>query len=119
MVALVERERCAEAEQHQCDDKRVEVSAAAVAELVQAVRVFAGAALAEEQQGLVRGVGHQCTDSASIDELPVMMYPVNFATAMPALAARAAMIALVLPELDIAQLLIWILVVQLVFKDRP
>jgi hypothetical protein len=48
-----------------------------------------------------------------------MMYPVNFATAMPALAARAAMIALVLPELDIAQLPIWILVVQLVFKDRP
>jgi hypothetical protein len=44
---------------------------------------------------------------------------VNFATAMPALAARAAMIALVLPELDIAQLLIWILVVQRVFKDRP
>jgi hypothetical protein len=55
----------------------------------------------------------ECTYSASIDELPVMMYPVNFATAMPALAARAAMIARVLPELDMAQLLICVLIVQL------
>jgi hypothetical protein len=61
----------------------------------------------------------ECTDSASIDELPVMMYPVNFATAMPALAARAAMIALVLPELDMARLLICVLVDLLVFKGRP
>ncbi|SKV42121.1 Uncharacterised protein [Mycobacteroides abscessus subsp. abscessus] len=43
----------------------------------------------------------ECTDSASIDELPVIAKPMNLATAIPALAASAAMIALLLPPADI------------------
>src|SRR6202008_3456200 len=45
----------------------------------------------------------ECTDSASIDELPVMKNPMNFATAIPALAASAARMALVLPAVDICR----------------
>jgi hypothetical protein len=43
----------------------------------------------------------ECTDSANIEELPVMMNPTNFATAIPAFASSAATIALVLPAVDI------------------
>ena len=35
----------------------------------------------------------ECTASASIDDEPVTKKPMNFAIAMPALAASAAMIA--------------------------
>ncbi|OLT15764.1 hypothetical protein BJF78_16140 [Pseudonocardia sp. CNS-139] len=39
----------------------------------------------------------ECTDSASIDDDPVIRYPMNFAIAIPALASNAATIALVPP----------------------
>jgi hypothetical protein len=42
----------------------------------------------------------ECTASASIDDEPVTRKPTNFATAIPAFAANAAMIALVPPPAD-------------------
>lgn len=42
----------------------------------------------------------ECTASASIDDEPVTAKPMNFATAMPALAASAARIARVPPPVD-------------------
>jgi hypothetical protein len=41
-------------------------------------------------------------DSASIDAEPVITNPTNLATAMPAFATNAAMIALVPPPVDTA-----------------
>jgi hypothetical protein len=45
----------------------------------------------------------ECTASASIDELPVMMNPTNLAAAMPAFAESAAMMARLLPDADMSQ----------------
>ena len=45
----------------------------------------------------------ECTASASIDDEPVIRKPMNFAIAMPALAASAATIARVPPPVDMAE----------------
>ena len=55
---------------------------------MQRVGLLACLALPEQQQTLVAVSATECTDSASIDELPVIRKPMNFATAMPALAEQ-------------------------------
>jgi hypothetical protein len=70
--ALVDREHRAEREEEQRDDEGVEVAVAPVAERVlggrRAPRPFA----AEQQQPWLLVSATECTDSASIDDDPVM-----------------------------------------------
>ena len=59
VVRLVEREQAADAEQHDRDDERVDVTLTAVAEGVGVGRLPPGAPASDEQQCLVAGIGHR------------------------------------------------------------
>jgi len=86
--ALVQREHRAKGEQDQRHHEGVEVAAATEAEGVQPVRRALGLLLAQQQQALIRGVGHR-------------VHRLREATAIPAFAASAATIALLPPSADI------------------
>ena len=58
LVTLVQSEGRTEGEQHQRDDERVEVAAAAIPELVQRIGFLVRFPLAPQQQALIGGIGH-------------------------------------------------------------
>jgi hypothetical protein len=93
VVALVQREQAAHAEQHDRDDERVDVTLAPVTE-----RMFLGRPPPTSSSPWLLESATEWIASASIDDDPVSRKATNFVTAIPMFAAKAVTTALVLPS---------------------